>query len=548
MSWTSYPNVLILTALILCIDLELSTAFKECSITEITGQYYSKKASNGSGEILKTLESKNKSDCWRNCCELERCNFMMYSTVLKKQGSSNVTCFLFRCSEITKCKTLLLPRNSNGISIIGVKQENITEANPGSSEDVVQHKIYKLLLNSSVHSSKSGIAITSTTINTDKPENVTLKFNKTINIDKFGVKTTIQSPSPKNTHSPSSSANLTTQGLVESISNNNYPTSMVTSSQSNALEILTWFNHSFSIHHPFKSTHNSSHSTLSSLIHSTRSSQTHTLGNRSSQTHTFGNRSSQTHTFGNRSLQTHTLGNRSSQTHTFGNRSSQTHTFGNRSSQTHTLGNWSSQTHTLGNRSSQTHTLGNRSRSNGSSSHNVGWLSGSYSNPNAGAHSFNHQTHSLNKISHTLSSISVGSLVNSLQSNPDSEVVMTSLSSFVRSHHSAETMLLSTIPSLDATSNISHVSQLDAPSNLHKNHHTRSTSSPIASHSSNSVHKTHRKFSEQKSHTTRVSLVISLIFGIFFFGTVVFIIGRRWSEQCFRRGYSRVDYLLNDYD
>ncbi|XP_028409113.1 uncharacterized protein LOC114531698 isoform X2 [Dendronephthya gigantea] len=254
MSWTSYPNVLILTALILCIDLELSTAFKECSITEITGQYYSKKASNGSGEILKTLESKNKSDCWRNCCELERCNFMMYSTVLKKQGSSNVTCFLFRCSEITKCKTLLLPRNSNGISIIGVKQENITEANPGSSEDVVQ------------------------------------------------------------------------------------------------------------------------------------------------------------------------------------------------------------------------------------------------------------------------------------------------------SHHSAETMLLSTIPSLDATSNISHVSQLDAPSNLHKNHHTRSTSSPIASHSSNSVHKTHRKFSEQKSHTTRVSLVISLIFGIFFFGTVVFIIGRRWSEQCFRRGYSRVDYLLNDYD
>lgn len=206
-------------------------------------------------------------------------------------------------------------------------------------------------MNSTVHSSKSGIAITSTTIKTDKAENVTLKFNTTINIDILAVQTTINSP-PKDMHSPSSSANLT-QGLVVSISKNNYPASMVTlNSQSGTLEVLTRFNHSFSIHYPFKSAHNNNHSTLSSLIHSTRSSQTHTLGN--------------------------------------------------------------------------------RSRSNGSSSLNVGWLSGSYSNPNDGAHSFHYQTPSLNKTSHTLSSISVGALVNSLQSNPNSEVVMPSLSSFVR--------------------------------------------------------------------------------------------------------------------
>lgn len=57
-----------------------------------------------------------------------------------------------------------------------------------------------------------------------------------------------------------------------------------------------------------------------------------------------------------------------------------------------------------------------------------------------------------------------------------------------------------------------------------------------------------RKFSENHSHTTPVSLVIALIIGVLFFGTVAFLIGRRWSESCFRRGYSRVDYLLNDYD
>jgi membrane protein DedA with SNARE-associated domain len=68
------------------------------------------------------------------------------------------------------------------------------------------------------------------------------------------------------------------------------------------------------------------------------------------------------------------------------------------------------------------------------------------------------------------------------------------------------------------------------------------------SHTSNDSQKRRKKFPKQQSHTTPVSLVLSLIIGILFFGTVVFLIGRRWGEQCFRRGYSRVDYLLNDYD
>lgn len=125
MPWTSCSNVLILAALILCIDV-VSMAFEECTITDISDHYYSKKASNGSGKVLKTLESENKSECWQNCCELEQCNFMMYSTVLKDQkGSSNVTCFLFHCAEINKCKTLPLPEYVTGRSIIGVKQGRV---------------------------------------------------------------------------------------------------------------------------------------------------------------------------------------------------------------------------------------------------------------------------------------------------------------------------------------------------------------------------------------------------------------------------------------
>ncbi len=121
MIWTCGLKVLILTALTLGIDF-VSTSLERCSITEKNGFYYSVKASNSSGKVLKTFKNKSKEECRKFCCSLEECNFLMYSTVLKDQGRSNLTCFLLHCAEISKCITKEVPQNITGESVIGIKQ------------------------------------------------------------------------------------------------------------------------------------------------------------------------------------------------------------------------------------------------------------------------------------------------------------------------------------------------------------------------------------------------------------------------------------------
>ena len=109
-------------ALILSIDF-VSASLNECLIAERDGLYYSAKASKSSGKLLKTFESKQKDECSKFCCDLSECNLMMYTTVLRDyERSTNVTCFLFNCSDISKCITKKLPENITGISIIGIKQ------------------------------------------------------------------------------------------------------------------------------------------------------------------------------------------------------------------------------------------------------------------------------------------------------------------------------------------------------------------------------------------------------------------------------------------
>ena len=122
MIWICELKILIIMALTLCIDF-VSTSSRECSITENKGVYYSTNASNSYGKLLKTFEATNKEECKRSCCDLERCNFLMYSTVLKdEERSTNKTCFLFNCTEIIKCKTRKVPSNISGESVIGIKQ------------------------------------------------------------------------------------------------------------------------------------------------------------------------------------------------------------------------------------------------------------------------------------------------------------------------------------------------------------------------------------------------------------------------------------------
>ncbi|XP_057314315.1 uncharacterized protein LOC130655558 [Hydractinia symbiolongicarpus] len=50
------------------------------------------------------------------------------------------------------------------------------------------------------------------------------------------------------------------------------------------------------------------------------------------------------------------------------------------------------------------------------------------------------------------------------------------------------------------------------------------------------------------THTNDISLSIALLFGLSFFVTVVFILGKRWVEGVrdqHKRGYTRISYLLN---
>ncbi|CAB4036763.1 Hypothetical predicted protein, partial [Paramuricea clavata] len=131
-------KISIFVALTFCTDFA-SMSLEECSITEREGVYYSTKASNSSGKLLKTFEDKSKEECRNSCCEMEQCNFMMYTTVLRDhEKSTNITCFLFNCTEILKCKTQKLPANITGVSFIGIKQENLTETSSYTNSTIEQ--------------------------------------------------------------------------------------------------------------------------------------------------------------------------------------------------------------------------------------------------------------------------------------------------------------------------------------------------------------------------------------------------------------------------
>ena len=112
-------------ALILSIDFG-SLSSKECLIAERNDLYYSTKASNSSGRLLRTSESEHIEECREFCCDLKQCNLMMYSTVLRDyERSTNVTCFLINCPEVSKCITKQLPKNITGVSIVGIKQSRL---------------------------------------------------------------------------------------------------------------------------------------------------------------------------------------------------------------------------------------------------------------------------------------------------------------------------------------------------------------------------------------------------------------------------------------
>ena len=122
MFFTRGTKFLLLTGLAFCMIL-VKTSSEECHIHEINDYYYSINASNSYGKLINSFESKQKEECRRFCCDLAACNFMMYSTVLRDtQRSTNTTCFLFNCSDISRCITKKLPANVTGISVVGIKQ------------------------------------------------------------------------------------------------------------------------------------------------------------------------------------------------------------------------------------------------------------------------------------------------------------------------------------------------------------------------------------------------------------------------------------------
>lgn len=113
-----------LVLLTLCINIS-GMKNEKCVMTEKNGFYYSSKLSNSSAKLVKTYEIDSREECRDACCDLQECNFMMFTTMLKmakdRDYASNVTCFLFNCPDILKCITVKVP-NDTGVSIIEVKR------------------------------------------------------------------------------------------------------------------------------------------------------------------------------------------------------------------------------------------------------------------------------------------------------------------------------------------------------------------------------------------------------------------------------------------